>query len=386
MELALFLCALPLLVLGLSGGDDEEEETAEDSPDIIGTEGADTLHDDSGADLQVLALGGGDDIVTGAGDDAIDAGAGDDFAFGGDGADTLLGESGNDDLRGEAGQDSLVGGTGHDTLSGYTGADTLLGGAGRDSLDGDAIYAGTGETGAELSADYLDGGAGDDVLIGGDYAQSIPADAPVDTLIGGSGDDLILDSHAILHDEYSSRSIPDADALIDAGPGEDTIVVSGGDTITTGAGADLIWLGSVPTGVPDGSERVLVAQSHLTVTDFTPGEDRLDITLVTSVEGADVQQGYLALHEADGNTVLSFTEAETGVVSEAVVTLLGVTGLQLEDILADPQSGLRAGAGGDDTGHDSRADAVGAVLASAGADLGAMRAADDAMRAGPCLG
>jgi Ca2+-binding RTX toxin-like protein len=60
--------------------------------------------------------------------------------------------------------DTLDGGAGDDLLRGLAGADSLLGGAGRDLLDGgagnDRLFGGT-------EADVLSGGAGADLLVGG---------------------------------------------------------------------------------------------------------------------------------------------------------------------------------------------------------------------------
>ena len=136
-------------------------------------------------------------------------GAGDDSLVGGTaGGEVLQGGGGRDTLNGMGGGDSLAGGTGDDTyvvgdardavmeaagggedlawvqVDGWTvpeGVETavllgtarvLAGGAGRQVLGGNAALGST-----------LDGGAGDDILLGTAFA---------DVLRGGAGDDLIL--------------------------------------------------------------------------------------------------------------------------------------------------------------------------------------------------
>ncbi|MGO4726239.1 MULTISPECIES: calcium-binding protein [unclassified Inquilinus] len=145
----------------------------------------------------LLSGEGGNDVLIGAGgDDQLSGNAGKDSLFGGDGNDTLYGDEGDDVLRGEAGADRLVGGVGNDIMAG---------GAGDDVYDlvapGDIIVEAAGggidevivgydyTLGAELEnltltqyvrgignalnnvmrgGTYLDGGAGDDTLIGAD--------------------------------------------------------------------------------------------------------------------------------------------------------------------------------------------------------------------------
>ncbi|WP_281981277.1 calcium-binding protein [Thalassorhabdomicrobium marinisediminis] len=139
----------------------------------------------------------------------------------GDGSDNRLEGSGlRDILRGEGGDDTLLGQGGDDILFGGTGADTLEGGAGADSLSGEA------------GNDILRGEAGGDTLLGG---------AGHDRLSGGSGDDHLI-----------------------GGTGRDTLWDGAGeDSLTGGDGADVFVLGQ------DGARD--------TITDFDPGEDRLDL-------------------------------------------------------------------------------------------------------------
>jgi Ca2+-binding RTX toxin-like protein len=81
---------------------------------------------------------------------------------------------------GGAGNDLLIGGGGNDTLDGGKGDDLIFGGAGDDKIKGgrgnDLIFGGSGN-------DKINGGRGNDVIFGG------PGD---DTIKGGKGRDLIF--------------------------------------------------------------------------------------------------------------------------------------------------------------------------------------------------
>lgn len=83
------------------------------------------------------------------------------------------------------GNDYLDGGDGDDVLLGHAGADILLAGSGNDHLEGDDQESlGLGNYGH----DYLDGGDGHDSLhgVGGS-----------DVLIGGAGNDFLLGDAAL---------------------------------------------------------------------------------------------------------------------------------------------------------------------------------------------
>ena len=113
-----------------------------------------------------------DDILNGgAGADRLFGGLGNDQLFGAAGKDTLSGGEGDDNLQGDAGNDALLGGYGNDRLEGGAGSDSLFGGPGDDILIGQETQA---------TADFLNGGAGNDILQSGG----------ADSLHGGSGQDL----------------------------------------------------------------------------------------------------------------------------------------------------------------------------------------------------
>ena len=115
--------------------------------------------------------------------------------------DTIFGLGGNDTLAGRAGNDELHGGTGDNIVKGGPGFDTLFGDAGHDTLSlrnsdlGGAAYGGDGNdtlTGSanETASSWLEGGAGDDVLIAkGGSTALVDFDGGNDRLVGGTGDD-----------------------------------------------------------------------------------------------------------------------------------------------------------------------------------------------------
>jgi len=99
--------------------------------------------------------------------------------YAGSGNDQLQGGNGNDTLYGEAGNDKLFGEAGNDTLFGGDGDDNLSGGLGADHLWGGA------------GSDYFDLHYGTDVADGGEGDDRIMEIAD-DTVTGGAGDDLML--------------------------------------------------------------------------------------------------------------------------------------------------------------------------------------------------
>ena len=174
---------------------------------------------------------------TTAGNDSILGGAGDDVAFGGDGGDEIWMGGGDDIAFGGEGNDWMHGQNGDDDLPGDAGNDMLFGEAGDDKL-----YGGQGD-------DTLNGGEGNDVLRGGTGR---------DTLDGGAGDDQLFGG-------------------------------ANADTLTGGAGADLFVFENADANSTD------------KVTDFTSGEDKIDLSdfgfltfnsMNIAQSGADTQVSY----------------------------------------------------------------------------------------------
>ncbi len=111
---------------------------------------------------------------------------------------TIIGTDSNEKKIGSLSADSINGFAGNDTLIGKNGNDTLLGGAGADSLDGggdnDRLL---GDSGNDIllggaGNDWLDGGADNDKLDGGAGADTLDGGTGADSMNGGDGNDLYL--------------------------------------------------------------------------------------------------------------------------------------------------------------------------------------------------
>ncbi|WP_445500944.1 M10 family metallopeptidase C-terminal domain-containing protein [Microvirga sp. G4-2] len=228
-------------IVGSSGRD--VLKGAEGNDTLIGGLGHDTLNGGVGNDLLV---GGGhnDSLLGGLGPDTLYGGTGNDRLIGGDHNDVLVGDAGQDVLYGGTGNDRLKGGTHNDVLMGDAGLDTLYGGTGNDKLKGgdhnDVLMG-------EAGLDVLYGGTGNDRLIGGDHNDTLLGETGRDVLNGGAGDDRLIGG-------------------LDA------------DRLTGGAGRDIFKFSiqDTPTARPD------------VITDFVPGQDRIDLS---SIDANSVKSG-----------------------------------------------------------------------------------------------
>ncbi len=219
--------------------------------------------------------------------DVMNGQGGNDSLAGLGGSDTLLGGAGNDSLAGGASADLLDGGEGNDILDGGAGADTMIGGAGFDvyvvddpgdvlledaeglarvessinwrlgeafldlTLTGTGSIDGTGnrrDNGliGNAGANRLDGKVGNDHIAGLDGE---------DILVGGGGDDILLGGLG--------------NDVLRGGGGTDMLVGGPGrDTLSGAAGADRFRFVDAPiAGLAD------------RITDFAPGQDRIEILL-----------------------------------------------------------------------------------------------------------
>ena len=242
-----------------------------------GNAGNDTLNGgDKGDDL----LGGfGDDVLNGeGGEDWMEGNQDNDTLNGGDANDFLFGGLGNDKLTADAGNDNLIGADGNDTLSGGDGTDILRGDAGADAQDGGASEDSYLLTGADGDGDtFTDPGGIDTIINIGtgpltlttlastsgidaiDSAGSIVGTAAANSLNftntkfvgvtfvdGGAGNDTLVGNSA--NNDLRGAA---GDDNIDGGDGADTIEDGVGNaTLAGGAGADVLVFRQ-----PSGNER-----------------------------------------------------------------------------------------------------------------------------------
>ncbi|MBY6138397.1 calcium-binding protein [Leisingera daeponensis] len=179
--------------------------------DIVnGNEGNDTSYGGFGNDL-LNGLAGADGLDGEDGDDTLSGGAGNDVLQGGFGNDLLSGGIGNDFLQAESNDDTLSGGGGDDGLHGGNGADTLNGGSGNDLLNGASV-----DIPDQLLEEWL-----------ADFESSKEPNS-----IGGNSDAIV--------DDYIGDNL-------DGGAGNDTLIGSAFDTLTGGEGADEFVAGAWST-------------------------------------------------------------------------------------------------------------------------------------------
>ncbi|MFI5455769.1 MAG: Ig-like domain repeat protein, partial [Isosphaerales bacterium] len=200
---------------------------------IVGGFGAESIVGGTGND--VLIAGNLSSTITGgSGNDLILGGYGNDIIDGGTGDTTIYAGTGNDSIVGGTGDDIIHGGTGNSTISGGTGNATISGGGGDDVLSGGGfdswlmfygstnmtltnttfstsggslpasvstisgfqhaiLAAGTGDFTLDASgftgSAILQGGTGNDTLIGAGGPDTLAGGAGNDSLVGGGGGD-----------------------------------------------------------------------------------------------------------------------------------------------------------------------------------------------------
>lgn len=281
----------------LSGTDGSDTFTGAAGPDNIwAQEGNDTIEGGAGNDT----LGGG------TGRDSLIGGNGNDVLFGGDGYDTQEGGDGNDQIWGGLGNDLLIGGGGNDSLGGSLDNDTVLGDAGHDLIFGD------------YGNDYISGGDGDDVLWAGPDHDISYGNNGHDTMGGGTGRDTIFGNfgHDLIYggdgnDELDGGGGTDTiysgydDDFLSGGDGDDILSAGfGNDTLVGGNGNDVFGFG--------------LDQGHDVITDFTPGQDRMDLYL-----GAFNFNNLTVHSDAQGNAVI--------VMGTGRIILTGVSSSSLDE-------------------------------------------------------
>ncbi|MFC5355704.1 calcium-binding protein, partial [Azospirillum himalayense] len=269
------------LIVGGSGNDTLTGGAGADT--LIGGEGDDRFYfDDADAPLQGGAgfdtavaqgnVGASLDLAAcsieqayggGGNDSLIGTGALLGLAINGrDGDDLILGSAFNDTLTGGNGSDTLIAGDGDDVL--YIDADDALvsGGAGFDTVNvqgdgnltldlatsgieqmfsssGNDILTATGS----VTLVEINGGAGDDLLIGSAFDDTLRGEAGDDTLYGGDGSDVLVGgggSNALYGGAGDDRLYVDiTTAVLDGGDGDDRVYARNASGVTLDIAASI---------------------------------------------------------------------------------------------------------------------------------------------------
>ncbi|MDB5874493.1 MAG: hypothetical protein JWQ07_3935, partial [Ramlibacter sp.] len=223
----------------------------------------------------VIDGGAGDDyIAAGTNDDRVEGGDGNDVILGMDHSDLLMGDAGDDFILGDGtqgndpttftplerhGADFIDGGEGNDVMLGQGGDDVLYGGDGNDQAWGDGALDNNDQASKAVEFqgnDYLDGEDGDDSLTGG---------GKDDTLYGGTGNDKLWGDGG------------HAGEVLLAAQGNDYLDGEEGDDYLAGGGSnDQLFGGDGnDTMLGDDQQSVLPVSAH--GDDYMDGEDGNDL-------------------------------------------------------------------------------------------------------------
>jgi len=270
---------------------------------IVGSASADTIQGGNGNDT--LSSGSGDDVIVGgAGDDSLNGGDGNDlFKISGasEGYDAIQGGAGTDTIAAQANNTAIgltaIGGVETITGGSYTGV-YIRGSSGDDLLD---------FTGAMLTAiTKIDGGAGNDIILGSEGNDVILGSAGDDTISGGGGNDTF---------QYTGTAA--GNDIVDGGAGTDSIVALANSTIIRLAGLSNVETisGGSFTGVK------IAGSGNADILDFT----NVTLTAIASIDGGagdDIMTGNAAantiaggngndwLSGGDGNDTLTGDEGD----------------------------------------------------------------------------
>ena len=362
---------------------------------VHGGNGDDIFHanDDSGYFQGPVYFygGGGNDLLTGSG-----------------GPSYLAGGDGNDTIHAGPGQVTILGGAGDDILSGMldgTGitqspkGGVIIGGSGNDIVDvglvsrGNFTVVGGGTSNETAGDDYLQGGYGNDLLIGGDAILANGAYTPVlntggqDRIMGGPGDDTIYGGdtscfliggsafstvdagHNVIYggtsqdyiiagnatassvgQPYLPNYTSAGSARVEGGSGDDAIFGAlGEDTLIGGPGNDIIS-GGPGNDTIDGGEGADVITGG-GGNDTLLGGDGSDVFLWTAGDGTDYVEGGSGQNSLGMTGVTdqpnSFTVSSVGTLVQA--SLAGTAGASEIVSTADIQIFSLVGSGQSDT-------------------------------------
>ena len=183
----------------ITGSDKNVTVSAGIGDDRITTgKGTDLIDCGAGNDTVVDAGNGNDTVYGGAGNDEIHAGGNNDVVNGNEDNDALYGDAGNDTVNGDDGDDFLAWSLGSDQMFGNAGLDTYDCGntangynvrLSLDDLANDTYSLNADSDNVHSDFEVLNGGGGNDTLIGSSHDDVINGAGGNDSIRGGAGDD-----------------------------------------------------------------------------------------------------------------------------------------------------------------------------------------------------
>jgi len=296
---------------------------------------------------------------------SLSGGSGNDTLTGGAGADTLKGDEGNDSLLGKGGNDTLFGGGGNDTLLGNVGTDQAFGEAGNDLMiwnpgEGSDLNEGGGGidivevNGGDAAEAFSADGVGNRVL----FQRIDPGPFTIDI---GTSEKLLVNAKGGNDSFFGGTGLGALTAVVvDGGTGDDSLIgTSGADTLIGGDGADFIDgnagidVGLLGTGNDvfrwdpgDGSDVVEGgAGSDLLLFNGADGNEDVDLSAA--------KHGRLRFFRTQGNITMDVNDTE----SVQFNALGGADNITIHDLqqtdVNDVSLNLAASAGGGDGQADS---------------------------------
>lgn len=244
----------------------------------------------------ILGGSGNEDILGGAGNDTIDGGSGDDLILAGAGDDRIISRAGYDRVSGGSGKDTFV--LLPNVSGNYSNSLTITDFTpGQDRIDLSAFGISSWET---LKALIPYGMAGS-----GDTGFTFSRGGTISITLTGVNYWTLSERDFILADSDAPREIFDGqNSHLFGGAGNDRLHGSAnGATMFGGAGDDILYAAAYGparmTGGPGRDVFTLATGSTVVITDFTQGQDRIDVSGL-GISSFDVLRDMMALSPASG--------------------------------------------------------------------------------------
>lgn len=308
------------------------------------------------------------DFSGGPGNDTLVGGAGADLLHGGPDADTLDGKGGNDQLFGDAGDDTLTGGDGDDQCFGDAGRDRMVWNPGDDTD--------LNEGGADIDTVQVNGGNGSEsftVTANGTRVRFDRIDPAPFAIDIGTCENLVLNANGG-DDSFSATGNLAAliSITVDGGLGNDTLLGSnGGDVLRGGDGDDFIDGQQGNDSVFLGAGNDVFQWDPGDGSDTVEGQSGTDKMLFNASNGAEIfaasaNSGRVVFTRNLGNITMDLDDIE----SIDLNTLGGIDTVTINDLTGTDLAGIKVNLAGTIGGTlgDGAADAV-IVNGSNGPDI-----------------